>query len=149
MQYNYNYGKLIEETVIEYAPINALARGVWYCPAPDDVLESLLYKKVIDTPFPDDGKQYTFTWHETSSVIEKVWTPIPDPQPEPLTPAQQRELAYETELICPWGNGLYTVDYMNDLWAKYSAEGNEEIASEIQEIIAAAKADIRQRYPDD
>ena len=106
------------------------------------------YKKIVEAPYPDDGNLYVSKWEETSKEIIRVWVEVPRPEPEPLTPVEQRELAYETELICEYGNGVYTVDYMNKLWYEYSAEGNVEKAEEIQQIIAEAKAEIRERYPD-
>lgn len=146
MLYNLNFAKLLSETQLEYAPKNVCFEDTWYCPASDDMLRRMGYKKVINTPYPEDGKSYVYYWRETSNNIKKYWEAQPDP--EPLTPSQEREYAYETELICKYGNGVYTVDEMNDLWFKYSAEGATEKVQEIQEIIVAAKEEIRKKYPD-
>lgn len=85
-------------------------------------------------------------WSETSTSIVKVWRRLPDPAPP--TPAQQRENAYQTEPVCMYGNGVYTVDYMNKLWYEYSAEGDAEKVSTIQASIVEGKQIIRERYPD-
>ena len=76
--------------------------------------------------------------------------PVPD-----LTPAQQREQAYETMLynadggkLIEWEGEAITVDQANDLWLKYSAEGNT-IADTLSGLIVNAKEYIRQLYPDE
>ena len=145
MLYNRNFGKLNGQS-LEYAPQNELYNGSWYIPASETILRKLGWKQIVDTPYPSDGKSYTMSWKETAKQIKKVWTRVPDPAP--LTPSEQREKAYQEELICKYGNGIYTVDYMNKLWYEYSAEGNTEKVNEITEIIAAAKAEIREKYPD-
>ena len=143
---NYDFGKYVSESDIDYAPLNVCINDVWYCPADDSVLKSLNYKNVILTRKPDDGKLYEPYWYETTKSIKQKWRECVIP---PLTPSELREHAYETEEICPYGDGFYTVDYMNDLWYKYSAEGNTEKAGAIQEIIATAKEYIREEYPDE
>lgn len=142
------YGKL-DGDLLQYAPRNAEYEGTYYCPAPENVLRNLGFKNVILKPYPDDGHEYEQKWEEASGTIKQKWVRLPDPpQPDPPTPPEQREIAYSTEPICRYGNGIYTVDYMNKLWYEYSAEGETEKTTEIQEIIAAAKAEIRERYPD-
>ena len=147
---NSSFGKL-KGQIIEYAPTNARYKNTYYCPAPPDVLINLGYKIVVNTPYPDDGNYYISSWSESKTQITKVWkktSPPPEPEPEPLTPVQEREKAYETELICKYGNGVYTVDEMNRFWSEYSAEGNKAKVKEIQSIISKAKAEIRKKYPD-
>ena len=70
------------------------------------------------------------------------------PAPEQPTPAEQRELAYETMTIIEWQGDLITVDVANDLWLKYSAEGSE-VANTLSALIVEAKAKIRDMYPDE
>lgn len=67
---------------------------------------------------------------------------------EPLTPAQQREAAYNTAKIIPWEGGTITVTAAAQLWQYYAAEGNTK-AEQLQDLIAAAKAEIRAQYPDE
>ena len=71
-----------------------------------------------------------------------------DPAPTQPTPAELREQAYETEPLIEWQGELLTVDAANDLWLKYSAEGSE-VADTLSTLIAAAKAHIRELYPDE
>lgn len=66
----------------------------------------------------------------------------------PFTPAELREKAYETEKCIEYGGELLTVDEANHLWEVYEAEGSER-AVELTELIAVAKAEIRERYPDE
>jgi len=109
------------------------------------MLKGLGYKEIIDTPYPEDGKHYIFNWKETTKSIKKVWKELPERKP--LAPAEYRQAMYETEPTCEYESKLYTVDDMNRLWMIYSAEGSEKAIS-IQKVIAAAKAEIRERYPD-
>ena len=85
----------------------------------------------------------------------ETWEPLPIPEPptppEP-TPADRRREAYETEAIINWPENStekITVDQANQLWLDYSAEGKEDIAAKLQDLIAIAKGDIRERYPDE
>lgn len=66
----------------------------------------------------------------------------------PIPPSEHREKAYETEHNIEWGGEMLTVDEANKLWAAYSAEGNSR-AVDLGALIAAAKAEIRERYPDE
>jgi len=66
----------------------------------------------------------------------------------PFTPAELREKAYETEHNIVYGDEVLTVDEANHLWEVYKAEGSER-ATELTELIAVAKAEIRERYPDE
>lgn len=70
------------------------------------------------------------------------------PAPEPPTPAEQREEAYNTEEIIDWDGGKITVTAAAQLWEYYAAEGSEK-AETLTHLIAEAKADIRERYPDE
>lgn len=70
------------------------------------------------------------------------------PAPEPPTPAEQREEAYNTMEIVQWDGERITVTHAAELWNYYAAEGSEK-AEELQTLIAAAKAEIREMYPDE
>ena len=142
---NYNFAKLINNSTVEYAPLNLLIDGTWYCPATDAQIKNAGYKKVIDTPKPEEtGKEYKSYWKELSKSIKKVWEVIPDTK----TPSEKRQEAYMEELSCFYQGSYFTVDQMNALWSDYCAEGRLDIAQEIQPIIADAKARIREEYPD-
>ena len=145
MLYNYDFGKLESDgQTLDYAPLNVQINGTWYCPASSTQLKDMGYKPIEDVPRPDDGNEYTSTWKELTKVIKRVWVKVRDTR----TPLQKREDAYKTLLICEYGDGVYTVDHMNNLWYEYSAEGNIEKSTNIQEIISEAKNKIRKKYPD-
>ena len=65
----------------------------------------------------------------------------------PFTPMELREKAYETEKCIEWDGNIMTVDEANDMFLKYDAEGNAK-SDELTVLIAAAKAEIRERFPD-
>ena len=102
-----------------------------------------------DMAIPDT---FPFVEIETAEIdgvmtVTKMTTGIV-PEPEQPTPAELREQAYETEPLIEWQGELLTVDAANDLWLKYSAEGSE-VADTLSTLIAAAKAHIRELYPDE
>jgi len=66
----------------------------------------------------------------------------------PKTPAQLREEAYNTEPIIVWDGESITVTEAAQLWNYYAAEGSDK-AESLQILIAAAKAEIREKYPDE
>lgn len=59
-----------------------------------------------------------------------------------------RERMYETEKCITYAGELLTVDEANKRWQEYQAEGNAK-AAELTALIAAAKAAIRDQYPDE
>lgn len=65
----------------------------------------------------------------------------------PFTPMELREKAYETEKCIEWDGNIMTVDEANDMFLKYDAEGNTK-ANGLTSLIASAKAEIRERFPD-
>lgn len=138
------YGTLIDGELV-YAPRNIEYDDTLYIPATDDVYISAGYKLVVIPDKPDDGKEYMQTWTENETEITCVWVEIPDTR----TPAEKRENAYETFKICDYMGTKHTVDEMNVLWQRYSAEGNTIIAEEISAIICDAKAQIREMFPDE
>lgn len=66
----------------------------------------------------------------------------------PLTPKELREQEYETNKCITYDGETLTVDEANRLWQEYQAEGNAK-AEELTTLIAAAKASIREQYPDE
>jgi hypothetical protein len=69
------------------------------------------------------------------------------PEEPTLTPAEQREAAYNTAKIIPWDGDNITVTEAAQLWQYYAAEGNMK-AYDLQSLIAKAKSEIRTQYPD-
>ena len=101
----------------------------------------------IETPnFPFGD----LTAEEINGVMTMTsWTPreIPVEPKIELTPAEQRENAYNTERIIDWYGDMLTVTEAATLWNYYAAEGNAK-ATELTTLIAAAKETIRAKYPD-
>ena len=85
-----------------------------------------------------EGYKAALSYNETDGVH---WDYIP------LTGEEKREEAYRTEKSILYDGMDLTVDEANAYWQKYMAEGSNK-ASGITALIAAAKADIRARYPD-
>jgi len=85
----------------------------------------------------------TYTMMTVTAMTEGTLPDAPT-----LTPAEQREAAYNTAQIIPWEGGTITVTEAAQLWQYYAAEGNPK-AEQLQALIAAAKADIRSQYPDE
>jgi len=85
-----------------------------------------------------DGFKAVLSYNETDGVH---WDYIP------LTSEEKREKAYRTEKIISYKGMDLTVDEANVYWQMYMAEGSDK-ANDITALIAAAKADIRARYPD-
>ena len=65
-----------------------------------------------------------------------------------LAPAEQRELAYNTQPCVAWDGDMLTVTQAAQQWAYYAAEGRTDKTDALTALIAAAKAEIRAKYPD-
>lgn len=65
----------------------------------------------------------------------------------PYTPEELREKEYVTNKCVTYEGKTMTIDEANTLWIKYQAENNAK-AAELTTLIAAAKAAIREKYPD-
>jgi len=61
--------------------------------------------------------------------------------------SELRENAYNIEKIISCESSMITVTEASQLWQYYAAEGSDK-AAELQALIAAAKASIREKYPD-
>ena len=79
-------------------------------------------------------------------VSEMTAGVVPTP-PEP-TASEKREYAYNNEPIVEWDGKMLTVTQAALKWEYYAAEGSS-VADELTVLIAAAKAEIRARYPED
>ena len=66
-----------------------------------------------------------------------------------LTPAEQREQAYNTAPCVSWDGAMLTVTEAAQQWAYYAAEGRTDKTDALTALIAAAKAYIRKQYPDE
>ena len=91
-----------------------------------------------------DGKMiYRDATPEEEAEFERQQAAMPE-----MTPAEQREMSYNTEQIIPWGDAMLTVTEAAQQWAYYAAEGNAAKMDALTTLIAAAKAEIRAKYPD-
>lgn len=68
---------------------------------------------------------------------------------EAKTPAEQREAAYNSDAVIEWGGETLTVTQAAQQWAYYAAEGNADKTAALSALIAAAKAEIREKHPDE
>ncbi|MDO5765114.1 MAG: hypothetical protein Q4P84_05390 [Elusimicrobiales bacterium] len=73
---------------------------------------------------------------------------LSDAQDTVLTPAEQRELAYDTEPVIEWGGEMLTVTDAAQVWAYYAAERRTDRTEQLTALIAAAKESIRAKWPD-
>ena len=86
-------------------------------------------------------------YHDYTMMTVTAMTDGTLPDAPALTPAEQREAAYNTAQIIPWEGGNITVTEAAQLWQYYAAEGNMK-AYDLQSLIAKAKSEIRTQYPD-
>lgn len=99
MLYNRNFGKLNGQS-LEYAPKNIKIEDTWHIPASDEQLMSQGWMKIVDTPYPTDGKSYAMSWEIQDNQIVKVWTevptpPQPEPEPDPIVDLQEASVDHE------------------------------------------------------
>lgn len=97
--------------------------------------------------FDWNGMIPLYKWDGDKVLARSIQEIEADRVEEYPTPAQQREQAYNTETIVSWSGEMITVTQAAQLWQYYAAEGNEK-ATELQALIAEAKATIREKYPD-
>lgn len=98
---------------------------------------------------PDDMvcEHFPFGEIKVSNGVVTQWTPGEIPAPPTPTAEEQRETAYNTEACVEWDGGMITVTAAAQLWQYYAAEGSDK-ATQLTQLIAAAKAEIRQRIHD-
>ena len=108
--------------------------------------------------FDANGNAITEEYTEMETVTEKreytmmtvtAMTEGTLPEQQELTPAEQREAAYNNEAIIEWGGKTMTVTQAAQQWAYYAAEGDADKTAALTDLIAAAKVDIRAQYPDE
>ena len=74
---------------------------------------------------------------------------IGEPYAPPSPAASKlREEAYNTESVIAWNDSMLTVTEASVLWQYYAAEGSA-LADILQKLIASAKEEIRERFPDE
>lgn len=80
---------------------------------------------------------------EEIAEFERQQAEIPE-----LTPSELREQAYNTTPVIAWGGAMLTVTEAAQKWQYYAAEGNAAKTDALTVLVAAAKAEIREKYPD-
>ena len=151
------YGKLINGQIVPAPNPIHVNRGMVYNPS-GYLYSAVGYKPIVDTPMPETAEDaepvyYTSHWEEQDGQIVRVWTetepPAEETAPAPeMTPAEQRERAYNTDQIIQWCGAMLTVTDAAQTWQYYAAEGNAAKMDVLTALIAAAKAEIRAKYPD-
>lgn len=134
------YAKLINGQP-EWAPNIIKTDGYTVSNPGPDILLPLGYKEVIydERPEPEEPpKSYRPVYTEETDRIRVSWEEYtPDPEPTP-DPEQLREEAYRAEA------DQYLLAYEG-----YLVEGRTQEAEQQKTLYLAAKAKIRERYPDD
>ena len=122
------------------------------------------YPNPKNQPFPDgialndNQAEIFFTYNGFVDVSENPVTVTPNldawnawkvahPMVE-KAPSLLREEAYNTNPVIEWNGSMLTVTEANSLWQYYAAEGSAQ-ADVLQKLIASAKAEIRERFPDE
>lgn len=114
-----------------------------YCVGTGIVIPAQEYEDMEDAVIEAGYDMTAYVLRDGEWVIE----PLPDTR----SASDKRQEAYTTlPIIALDGDEeLKTVDFVNDLWFKYSAEGNETYATVLQGKIADAKAQIREMFPEE
>ena len=80
---------------------------------------------------------------EEIAELERQQAAMPE-----LTPSELREQAYNSDPAIAWCGAMLTVTEAAQKWAYYAAEGDTAKMDALTNLIAAAKAEIREKYPD-
>lgn len=88
-----------------------------------------------------DGKQCVLRSEDELDADRKAREPV-------LTPAQEREKAYNTLAVIQWDGNMITVTEAAQKWSYYAAEGKTDKTDALIILIAEAKQTIREKYPD-
>ena len=152
------YGTLVDGRPVPAPNPLRTSGSVTYNP-PDALYMREGYLPIVDTPMPETAEDaepvyYTSHWEEQDGQIVRVWTetepPAEETAPAPeMTPAEQRERAYDTEPCVVWGGDMLTVTQAAQQWSYYAAEGNADKTDALTALIGAAKQSIRGQYPDE
>ena len=88
-----------------------------------------------------DGEQCMLRNEDELDADRKAHEPV-------LTPAQEREKAYNTLAVIQWDGNMITVTEAAQKWSYYAAEGKTDKTDALIILIAEAKQTIREKYPD-
>ena len=92
----------------------------------------------------DSGLEYRDATPEEITEFERQQAAMPEP-----TPAEQREMTYNTDPIIPWGGAMLTVTEAAQQWSYYAAEGDAAKTDALTALISNAKRIIREQYKDE
>ena len=151
------YGNLIDGNIIPAPNPLVVGRSRVYNPAREQYAAHG-WLPIVDTPMPDtpegeEPKYYTYHRDVVDGQIVRAWTETEPPEPETetvpipieLTPAEKRELAYNTVSCIEWDGSMLTVTQAAQQWAYYAAEGRTDKTDTLTALIAAAKQNIREQ----
>lgn len=137
----HTHAKFIDETTIEFPPINDNARGIINYFADAELLEADGYLPFVGMEYPADGKNYSAVYEVRDNKIYQSWQEVISEQEEEITvPAEeQRRQAY-----------LAITDGMEAELAYKTRKGYpaEELKA-IEEKIDRLRAQIKAMYPDE
>lgn len=103
-----------------------------------DDSESIITSEIFPARIEKPGYKAILKYDDAQGVY---WDYIP------YTPEELREKEYVINKCVIYDGKTMTIDEANTLWIKYQAENNVK-AAELTALIAAAKAAIREKYPD-
>lgn len=91
-----------------------------------------------------DGSRF-YKRYSDNRIFNPDLTPV-----IPYTPAENREIAYETLKCIEFEGDLITVDEAEKkFWQYYPDNTKADVAETLRGLISNAKDDIRQQYPDE
>lgn len=144
---NTNFAKIIAPTSIGYAPNAVTIEDTTYFSPTAEQYADAGYYPVVDTPQPE-GLFWRYEWQMKKEKVTKVWIAVPDER----TAAEKRKYAYETEALIDNDGEMITIDAARNICLEYMFDGTErssEIINNLSNLIAVAKADIRNMYPNE
>ena len=117
----------------------------------DKTTNQCQYKAAVPEKNTEDLKRLLSIGYEAVTAERYVNAVIysHEQDPEPTTPAQLREEAYNTQAIIEWDGDMLTVTQASQKWQYYAAEGDTAKTDALTALIAEAKASIREQYPDE
>lgn len=132
---NYDYAKL-KGGSLEYAPNMIEGEdGTQYIPPSVEMLTEYGYKKVVRTPYPQDGKTYKEVYTETGTTIEVAWEELPPPPPTPLDPTVS-SLQADVDFLMIMGGyadmGLDDLEGLEDLEEDIPTEETESTELDVE-----------------
>ena len=130
----------VESTVGKFSP------DVLFVEAPDYVFEGWGYngEETGDARFIKPECPEGWIYDDTTGTYYSE-----SDMPKHMTASGKRETAYDTEFVIEWENEMITVTKASQIWQYYAAEGNTAKTDELTALIAEAKANIREQYPDE